>query len=663
MLCSYALMHARLSLAASCSADAPQCRPGGAARHRTCLRHSTAFERAHVRFRGCYSDCLMSRQAGVRVSGPDFGARSPLQELQTARNAARHWADSLGEDRLSAVRRFVVDAIASYTSHLASKGVAWVEPAPPPSDLLSRGPLGGRVRAIAGRVGRAAVPLRPIDAAYWLSVTYTGLLPRSLRLKWGVYYTPPALTVRLLDIAEQAGTDWTTCTVLDPACGGGAFLGPVATRMARGLRLQETETVVTSVTRRLQGFEIDPFAAWMSQTFLELALSVHCHASVGRLPRLVRVCDALESAPDGRTFDLVIGNPPYGRAGLPPMLRERYSRSLYGHANLYGVFTDLALRWTAPGGVIAYVTPTSFLAGQYFKALRQLLASEAPPAEVDVIDARIGVFEDVLQETMLAAYRRGGRPRQATVSRLEVKAADTANVTHVGRFELPKKPAAPWLVPRCASQSKLIDRLGQMSARLADWGYSVSTGPLVWNRHKSQLRSQRGAGTVPLIWAEAIAGPDRFVYRAERRNHETYFQLKPADEWLKVAESCVLLQRTTAKEQDRRLVAATLPQHLIDEFGSVVVENHVNMVRPLNGAPAVAQGVLVAVLNSEIVDSAFRCISGSVAVSAFELESLPLPSAEEAATFEQLISGGCDAAEIEEVLRRAYLGDTACPRS
>ena len=36
-------------------------------------------------------------------------------------------------------------------------------------------------------------------------------------------------------------------------------------------------------------------------------------------------------------------------------MRRRYRRSLYGHANQYGVFTDLALRWTVPGGVIAYV--------------------------------------------------------------------------------------------------------------------------------------------------------------------------------------------------------------------------------------------------------------------------------------------------------------------
>jgi hypothetical protein len=30
------------------------------------------------------------------------------------------------------------------------------------------------------------------------------------------------------------------------------------------------------------------------------------------------------------------------------------------------------------GGIIGFVTPTSFLAGEYYKRLRQLIVSEAP---------------------------------------------------------------------------------------------------------------------------------------------------------------------------------------------------------------------------------------------------------------------------------------------
>jgi adenine-specific DNA-methyltransferase len=89
-------------------------------------------------------------------------------------------------------------------------------------------------------------------------------------------------------------------------------------------------------------------------------------------------------------------------------VRARFKRSLYGHANLYGVFTELAIQFAKTGGVIAYVTPTSFLAGEYFKALRSLLASYARPVNIDFVSVRRGVFDDALQETMLATYRKTG---------------------------------------------------------------------------------------------------------------------------------------------------------------------------------------------------------------------------------------------------------------
>ena len=91
---------------------------------------------------------------------------------------------------------------------------------------------------------------------------------------------------------------------------------------------------------------------------------------------------------------VVIGNPPYGRVTLAPAVRQRYQRSLYGHANLYGMFTDLAIRLTRPGGVIAYVTPTSFLAN-----VLCLRAASEPPSRAQLVrrertrvDARHGLL-------------------------------------------------------------------------------------------------------------------------------------------------------------------------------------------------------------------------------------------------------------------------------
>ena len=40
----------------------------------------------------------------------------------------------------------------------------------------------------------------------------------------GAFYTPPAIGQRLLDMATEAGVDWSSARILDPACGGGVFL-------------------------------------------------------------------------------------------------------------------------------------------------------------------------------------------------------------------------------------------------------------------------------------------------------------------------------------------------------------------------------------------------------------------------------------------------------
>jgi adenine-specific DNA-methyltransferase len=65
--------------------------------------------------------------------------------------------------------------------------------------------------------------------------------------------------------------------------------------------------------------------------------------------------------------------------------------------------------------------------------------------------------------------------------------------------------------------------------------------------------------------------------------------------------------------------------------------------------------VLTAFLNSEIVDRAFRCLSGSVAVSAYELEALPLPPPDSLAPVAELLANGASREEMEEACRRLFL--------
>jgi adenine-specific DNA-methyltransferase len=502
--------------------------------------------------------------------------------------------------------------------------------------------------------GEAVACFRPDVAAHQIGLAYTSMLPHEHRAAHGIYYTPPLLVRRLIDQATVAGVDWTRARILDPACGGGAFLAPVAHRIIDELQNCSPHILVENIATRLQGYELDPFGAWLSQVTLDAVLLPVTLEARKRLPVLVTVCNSLGNRERREHFDLVIGNPPYGRTRLEPAVRAHYQRSLYGHANLYGLFTDLALRQAKQGGIIAYVTPTSFLAGEYFKKLRLLLACEAPPATIDFVAARKGIFEDVLQETLLATYRRGAPSGRVKVHEIIPSNGERMSINGAGTVELPSDPSQPWLLPRQSPQAPLVCRLAIMRHRLADWGYSVSTGPLVWNRHKDQLVARPGGRRFPLIWAEAVASDGRFVWRADKKNHALYFEARRGDDWLITNGLCVLVQRTTAKEQTRRLIAAALPANFVFRHGAVVIENHLNMVRPVNKQPRISAEVLAAFLNSAAADQAFRCVSGSVAVSAYELEALPLPAPDDMEPLARLVRAGAPRDRIERACARLY---------
>jgi adenine-specific DNA-methyltransferase len=571
------------------------------------------------------------------------------------RSRATKWvrADD-DEAQLRNVRALCATVLDTYWSEMQTASDPL--PLPPLIAPYETAALSGPAQSLAERLGHTAARSDPLEAGYQIGCLYTAILPKAYRSRYGVYYTPPALTRRLVAAATSAGVDWRHDTVLDPACGGGAFLAPVAQRMAAARSDASPEQILDHVAAHLRGYEIDAFGAWMSRVTLEAALLDVCRAAGRRLPNVVTVTDSLEHADESPAFDCVIGNPPYGKISLSSEQRAVYDRSLFGHANVYGLFTDLALRLSSETGRVAYVTPTSFLAGQYFKALRGLLGRTAPPVHVDFLSARKGVFEDVLQETLLAVYDKSAdRDRTSPVHILTPEDTGDLHVEDGGTFCLPSDPTQPWILPRSPEQGRVVQGMQSMAHRLGDYGYDIRTGPLVWNRHKDRLRAEADDDTYPLIWAESVTPDGQFHFRAEKKNHEPYFAPAEDQDWLVVTTPCVLVQRTTAKEQHRRLIAAELPADFIRDHGGVVVENHLNMVVPTTDDPPVSVAALAALLNSAIVDQAFRCMSGSVAVSAYEMEALPLPPLDVMERIDAAVASGRSRETIDRILRDAYL--------
>ena len=183
---------------------------------------------------------------------------------------------------------------------------------------------------IADNLGDAAACFSPELAAYRIGLAYTSMLPREHRAAHGIYYTPPTLAKRLIDQATVAGVDWTSARILDPACGGGAFLAPVAYRIIEELQSCSPRILVENIATRLRGYEIDPFGAWLSQVTLDaVLLPVTCEAKK-RLPIVIAVGDSLRNNSVHEHFDLVIGILPTGAHGLIHTLERLISAAYTG---------------------------------------------------------------------------------------------------------------------------------------------------------------------------------------------------------------------------------------------------------------------------------------------------------------------------------------------
>lgn len=130
--------------------------------------------------------------------------------------------------------------------------------------------------------------------------------------------------------------------------------------------------------------------------------------------------------------------------------------------------------------------------------------------------------------------------------------------------------------------------------------------------------------TVPAWWARRAAELGlRGAPTAMRRSW------RPGlgdDRALVLDRPAVLVQRTTAPEQPRRLIAAELDAGCLAQWGGrVVVENHVNVLTCVDPHSPLTARLLMLLLKSAAFDRLYRCLTGSVAVSAFELSAMPLP--------------------------------------
>jgi adenine-specific DNA-methyltransferase len=546
-------------------------------------------------------------------------------------SAVRFWA-LIRELRALMARRHV----SAERVLLALVGIVTQERAP---GVGSRWLGPGRVLAKAREVIGMANLLKPLDfdaMTYGASTAYALLCSDDIRHSQAMFFTPPALTGRLLDELERNGVDYANSRFMDPACGGAAFLVPIARRIIRTMKNDRSaEAIATHLATHLYGMELDPVLARLCRHFLEMQIAIELgiKKSIGVK---IRTGNALTNVAKWRVgVDVIVCNPPYRKLNGTEQdaYRQKYKDILSAQSNLYALFMGLCVDRVECGGLIGLVTPANFLTGQSFSNLREKLIRDGNVRHIGILSDRGGVFMDAQMETAVTVIERRTKPRigdtTATVGIIERDGSQR----DVGVCSIPDSGRA-WPIPREKGDVALIQSMAKSGYRLADFGYEVRIGLIVWNRDKRRTfmtdAKARRAGKdtyVPLFWASDVT-PGKAVRlpTAFKDGDEARF-VKVGDRALAplIRNAALVMQRVTNNHQKQRLIASPVPKIVYKKYGGFVGENH-TVILEATGEPAVTPDELAELLATRPLDRYYRCISGSSNVSVFELSQLPLPN-------------------------------------
>lgn len=250
----------------------------------------------------------------------------------------------------------------------------------------------------------------------------------------GAVPTPPAVVSMVLDAAGYAGPGILGKDVMEDSCGDGAFLSEMARRYcAEYVRAHGTaDGLGEDLARHIHGIDVDPSCVEASRRALDRAAGAF---GVGPQDWDVVRADALgEALARERACDYVIGNPPYVSArnilqGQRDVL-ARYGMA-GGGADLYVAFFEAGLRMLRRGGVLAYITPSTFMHTSWGRALRCRLRSQREAFRIVDVNA-YDAFRDAQTSAMVTCMEKGVQHDEVEISRWSADGVVSTDVRPYG---------------------------------------------------------------------------------------------------------------------------------------------------------------------------------------------------------------------------------------
>ncbi|MDT0445283.1 Eco57I restriction-modification methylase domain-containing protein [Streptomyces johnsoniae] len=209
-------------------------------------------------------------------------------------------------------------------------------------------------------------------------------LPESLQeaVEHGEVFTRAWVVELILDLlGYTADNDLSSVKLVEPACGGGAFLSVIASRISASCQVHErsiTEAIDAVRAFDLLGRNVEQSRALVTEKLQEEGWEPKDARMVAAA--WVKRGDYLLQSDAERRADYVVGNPPYIRLeDVPDDRMAAYRRAcptMGGRADIYIGFYEVALRSLNRGGQLGFICADRWMRNQYGRRLRQLVTKD-----------------------------------------------------------------------------------------------------------------------------------------------------------------------------------------------------------------------------------------------------------------------------------------------
>ncbi len=256
-----------------------------------------------------------------------------------------------------------------------------------------------------------------------ISTTFNKKLSKADRQAAGIFFTPRQAREALW---ASLPTEFQPTTVLEPSAGSGEFLADAIARYPEAT----TDAVELNTDLAEAIAEANPEASIYNMDFLEYESETK--------------------------YDLIVGNPPYFQT------KAKDPKCMTGRGNIFVQFIYKCLaEHLAPGGILAFVLPTSFYNCVYYEPCRRYIAQNHTILHVSSL-GQTPWFETA-QDTMILIIQNT-RPSAG-----EQKYIFT-----------PKNTDLYYITPH----AEALRGLTEGATTFAALQFDVKTGGIVWSEHK-----------------------------------------------------------------------------------------------------------------------------------------------------------------------------------